>query len=202
MKPGDIIGFSGNGWLSCGINLLTYGIPYYHISHVGIVAELLKEDFDNALPGIYRHAEPGLYLFESTITSLLPCALTLTCQPGVKVRNIDIEVRNVKGRVWHYQCRHNLRPLEIRRLTCFLRSQLGKDYDKIGAFRAAGIGFSWLESLLRKEDLSSLFCSELCSAAYKHVGIMDTDNSSKWNPNSFVRYCRKENILLKPKRIK
>lgn len=202
MKPGDILGFSGDGWLSFGINLLTYGIPYYHISHVGIVAELQKEDFDNAIPGIYRYTEPGLYLFEATITSLPGCVLTLACKPGVKVRPIGVKVRNTKGRVWHYPCRHKIRPLESRRLTCFLRSQLGKNYDAIGAFRAAGLGFSGIESRLRKEDLSSLFCSELCAAAYKHIGIMDTTNASKWSPNSLVRYCRKENILLKPRRLK
>uniref|UniRef100_A0A6M3KW56 Peptidase n=1 Tax=viral metagenome TaxID=1070528 RepID=A0A6M3KW56_9ZZZZ len=204
IKAGDILGFSGNGWLSFGINLLTYGIPYYNISHVGIVADVDDEDFPglNKKPGFWTRHPTGLFLFESLVFPDPPCLFLLTGAPGVRASNIDESINRSRGRVWHYPCRHNLRPLHSRRLTRFLVDQLGKGYDKIGAFRAAGVGFSWLESLLRKEDLSSLFCSELCAAAYKHIWVMDTDHASKWSPNSFIRYCRKENILLEPKRLK
>ena len=38
IKAGDIIGFSGRSWISAGINIATYGIPLWGISHVGIMA--------------------------------------------------------------------------------------------------------------------------------------------------------------------
>ena len=38
-KAGDIIGFSGDSWLSVGINLATYGIPFWSLSHVGILGD-------------------------------------------------------------------------------------------------------------------------------------------------------------------
>ena len=38
IKAGDIVGFSGPSWISAGINIATYGIPLWGISHVGIMA--------------------------------------------------------------------------------------------------------------------------------------------------------------------
>jgi hypothetical protein len=65
-KPGDILGFSGDTWVSATINLATYGIPYWHLSHVGIVAEWDGDGY----PGhdkrgrITRAQVPRLLLFE------------------------------------------------------------------------------------------------------------------------------------------
>ena len=58
-KAGDIIGFSGDSWMSAGINMATYGIPFWSLSHVGIVGEHDGE----------------LLLFESTELNKLPCAI-------------------------------------------------------------------------------------------------------------------------------
>ena len=38
-KPGDLIGFSGDSPVSDAINLGTFGLPRWGISHVGIMAE-------------------------------------------------------------------------------------------------------------------------------------------------------------------
>ena len=43
---------------------------------------------------------------------------------------------------------------------------------------------------------------EMISAAYADIGLMPTDNASRWNPNSLVRHLRHHEILLKPFRIK
>jgi hypothetical protein len=75
-------------------------------------------------------------------------------------------------------------------------------YDEMGAFRSAGIGLSWIESLFREEDLTTIFCSEWCCAAHTEIGIFRTDNVSRWNPNRFVRTERRQGILLKPRRLK
>src|SRR5690349_10220807 len=60
IKPGDILGFSGYHPASIAINLVTYGIPFWHLSHVGIVGEHCGE----------------LVLFESCITDPDPCVIT------------------------------------------------------------------------------------------------------------------------------
>ena len=67
---------------------------------------------------------------------------------------------------------------------------------------SAGKAWSWFESLLHEEDLGHIFCSELCAAAHREIGMLRTDNVSRWNPNRFVRYERWERILAKPWRLK
>jgi len=185
-KAGDIIGFSGDSWLSAGINLVTYGIPFWSLSHVGILGEHDGE----------------LLLFESTSLSDLPCVIQGKPVWGTQAHRIDECVRAYGGKVWHYPLYRPLYPFENKRLSAFLLEYLGKDYDAIGAFRAGGIGWSWLESKLRRQDLTSLFCSEYCAAAHAHVGVFRTDHVSRWSPNRLVRTERRRGILLKPWRLK
>ena len=63
VKAGDILGFSGRSWISAGINIATYGIPLWGISHVGIMA----------------HSPDGkLRFFESTsLDGDIPCEIRL-----------------------------------------------------------------------------------------------------------------------------
>ena len=185
-KPGDIIGFSGNCWLSVGINLASYGIPFWSLSHVGIVGEHKGE----------------LLLFESTSLSELPCAIQGKPVWGTQAHRLDGCVRAYRGKVWHYPLYRPLYAFESQRLSAFLLKYLGKDYDAIGAFRAGGIGWSWLESKLRRQDLTSLFCSEYCAAAHAHVGVFRTDHVGRWSPNRLVRTERRRGILRRPWRLK
>jgi len=39
VRPGDLIGFSGESFISDFINVVTYGVPRWGISHVGIMGE-------------------------------------------------------------------------------------------------------------------------------------------------------------------
>ncbi len=186
VKAGDIIGFSGDSWLSAEINLTTYGIPFWSLSHVGIVGE----------------HEGELLLFESTEHNTLPCAIQGKQVCGTQAHRLDECIRAYDGKVWHYPLYRPLYAFESQRLSTFLLKYLGKDYDSIGAFRAAGVGWSWLESKLRRQDMSSLFCSEYCAAAHASVGVFCTDHVSRWNPNQLVRTERRTGILLKPWRLK
>lgn len=205
IKPGDIIGFSGDSWMSAMINLTTYGIPYWDLSHVGIVAE-----YDEMWDGRgreypcceYRPRHHELFLFESTFGCLMPCKIQDRVGNGTQAHDIDERIKQYGGKVWHYPLSCALRPLESRRLTAFLLEHLGRDYDAIGAIRAGGVGFSWLESRLRQEDLSSLFCSEYCAGAHKHIDILDVHSASRWSPNLLTRVERRRGILLKPRRMK
>ena len=39
MKAGDILAFSGHSLTSAFINVVSYGIPFWSVSHVGIIGE-------------------------------------------------------------------------------------------------------------------------------------------------------------------
>jgi len=205
IKPGDIIGFSGDSWVSATINIATYGIPYWDLSHVGIVAEydVMWDGPGREYPySEFRHRHHELLLFESTFGCPMPCEILGKVTSGVQAHPIAKRIEQYGGKVWHYPLYRELRPLETRRMTAFLLEYLGRNYDWIGAVRAAGRGFSWLESRLRREDLSSLFCSEYCAGAHKHINLLDTHSASRWSPNLLTRVERRCGILLKPRRLK
>lgn len=185
LKAGDIIACSGYAWTSFLINFATYGLPCYHASHVGIIGEYNGE----------------LLLFESTTLDDLPCVIQGEQIDGVKAVRLKDRVEQYSGRIWHYPLFRHLYVDEAARLNEFLCAKVGTPYDKIGAIRAGGIGWSWIEHLLHREDLSFIFCSELCAAAHTKIGLLRTDNVSRWNPNRFVRRERRERILRKPWRV-
>ena len=182
---GDLIGFSGSDWLSAGINLTTYGVPGWSLSHVGIVGEYRDE----------------VVLFESTTLSELPCLVQGKVVSGAQVHPIEDRLAGYTGRVWHYPLYRSLYKHERLRLNEFLCSRVGTPYDAIGAFRSAGVGYSWIESWLQPADLSSLFCSEWCAAAHAATGIFANAHVSRWNPNRFVRAERRAGILRRRIRL-
>jgi hypothetical protein len=185
MVPGDVIGFSGRSLLSDVINITTYGIPRWSISHVGIVA-----------------AYKGQYLlWESTTLDDTPCCILNRFIKGVQAHPL-CTITRYKGRVWHYPLVQQLSEEESHYLTEFLLQRLGVPYDEIGAIRSGGAGFSLVESMLRPENLASIFCSELVAAAHRSLGLIDTGNVSRWSPNFLVREERRRGILAKPERQK
>ena len=87
IKAGDIIGFSGDSWISTLVNIATYGIPFWGLSHVGIMG----------------HADDGrLMLFESTQLDDLPCEITGEVFLGTQAHQLEHVVKVYKGKVWHY----------------------------------------------------------------------------------------------------
>jgi hypothetical protein len=186
VSPGDIIGFSGEGLVSIFINCVTYGIPLWSISHVGIIGE----------------HDGRLLIFESTTTDTVPCEVTGKCIAGSQAHSVQHQLDHYKGRLWHYPLYRPLFGHERKRLHTFLHQTVGLSYDNIGAFRAGGLGFSWFESQLREADLHSLFCSEWCAAAHAEIGLFATDNVSRWSPNLLCRTERRMGILKKPRRLK
>ena len=61
---------------------------------------------------------------------------------------------------------------EDERLTEFLMATIHTPYDAMGAIRSAGVGLSWIESLLHPDNLNSIFCSEWVAAAYANIGLV------------------------------
>lgn len=187
IKSGDLIGFSGQSWLSSAINIGTYGIPLFGISHVGIMA----------------HADDGrLLIFESTSLENLPCEISHENFTGTQAHLLDDILHEYKGRAWHYPLYRSLYQSEDERLTSFLMDTIHVPYDAMGAFRSAGVGLSWFESLFRSQDLQTIFCSEWIAAALSTIGVFPTSNASRWNPNRLVRHLCWNGILCKPRRIK
>jgi len=188
IKAGDIIGFSGRSWIRAAVNIATYGIPLWGISHVGIMA----------------HAADGrLLIFESTsLDGNIPCEITGKPICGTQAHSLDFILGHYDGKAYHYPLYRALYPSENERLTAFLIGTIGVPYDMTGAFRSAGVGLSWIESLFRRQDLTSIFCSEWVAAAYAVTGLHPTDNVSRWNPNRLCRHLRGRNILCKPRRLK
>jgi hypothetical protein len=154
LKSGDVIGFAGWGVLSDVINLLTFGLPRYSVSHVGIVCD------DK--------------LYEST------------SKRGVTATNLQKRLKSYGGRVYHYELPRPLYEHESERLRSFLDEQLGKDYDTKGAFKSGGLVIAVISRFLRRQDLTTLFCSELVAGALQNVGILAIKHSG-YNPNRLTR---------------
>ena len=201
-KPGDIIGFSGDAWLSGFINLVTYGVPWWGISHVGIIAEVTDKNRFRSFYDYWGPNPPELMLFESTMNCPMECEIAEKMVDGVQAHAVWDCIDAYSGKAWHYPLSRSLTDEESQSLTNSLFERLGTEYDAIGAVRAGGVGFSWIESMLRKEDLSSLFCSELCADEHRKLKLLRTKSVSKWSPNRFTRYERKHGIVQKPRRVK
>ena len=185
-KVGDVLGFSGTGRLSWGINLATYGVPGWGISHVGIIGEW----------------QGRLVLYESTINDDLPCVISKHRFSGVQAHEIAEVISVYPGRVWHYSLYRSLYDHESKRLHSFLDKKIGTPYDQLGAIRSAGAGFSWIESIFRKENLEWIYCSELLAATFAATGLYPIVNASRWNPNRLIRRLRRHRVLKRPERIK
>jgi len=187
VKPGDIVAFSGCSWISAAVNIGTWGIPLLGLSHVGIIA----------------HDDKGrLLIFESTSLEDLPCVISEENFTGTQAHWLEDILRVYKGRAYHYPLYRPLYPNEDERLTQFLMETIHTPYDMMGAFRAAGVGLSWFESLLRPQDLSTIFCSEWVASALSVIGVYPTSNASRWNPNHLIRHLRWNGVLCKPRRLK
>lgn len=186
IKPGDVVGFSGTGKCSIFINLMSYGIPRWGISHVGIIGAYHGENL----------------LFESTTLSNVPCVIQGKPFRGTQAVRLADRVAKYKGRIWLYPLYRKLYTAEADRLNEFLIEHIGLPYDHVGAINAGGEVWSWFGTHIREECLKRIFCSELCAAAHREIGLIRTNNVSSWNPNRFIRSERWHNILAQPRRLK
>lgn len=182
-KHGDIVAFQTPGLTSAVIRAVTFG----SVSHVGIVSD---------------HAG-RLALYESTTLAAgsQPCVVAGRAVKGVQVHWIE-EIANRPGKVWRYPIAKALDEKESRRLKIFLVSQLGKDYDYAGALSSGPRLLRWASWLLKEESLNSVFCSELCAAAYHRLLRFDIRTASVYNPNNMLRRMLRHRSILEPERIK
>jgi len=183
--PGDVIGFSG--WDATGfwINVGTLGIPFWDLSHIGIIGT------------------DGL-LYESTTMLKHPCAVLGKFIRGTQAQCPVSRIQNYNGICWHYKQTTPLSPMQRIRLGCFLRDNLGKKYDALGAFRSRTLVTG---PLLRKlcpheENLATIFCSEYVVGALEATKMLPETNCSIWNPNRAARLLRRKRLVRRRRRIR
>lgn len=184
-QNGDLIGFSGQGFVADGINLGSYGIPRWDICHIGIVCE------HEGVP----------YLWESSIVNNDgPCEITNATNSGVQARHIGGTIQR-PGKVWHYKLRTPLSSTETTVLQLKLLQLLGRPYDLRGAIRSGGFLLRILGMLMHREDVSTLFCSEMVAHLLDEIKVFDTRNASGWSPNALVRNLFSDGVVLTRERL-
>lgn len=167
LKTGDIVLFSGKGFISAGIKFATRS----KWSHVGMVIILPEYDF--------------VVLWESTTLSKTKELKSGALKRGVQIVPLSERIKNHDGDV-------AIRSLEgiefdsgtLQSLMSFRKEIAGRDYEKdqIELLKSAYDGpFGGNE-----EDLSTLFCSELCAEAYQRLGLLSEDKpSNEYTPADF-----------------
>ena len=179
-KAGDLIGFSSYSLNGVIINLGTFGIPFYNLSHIGIV-------------GMPPTNTP--FLFESTTLATTPCIYNLKKCEGTQAHYLGNRINNYYGKVYHYPLAIPLTFQQKINLLEFLIKHLGQPYDYIGAIRARD--FSLIEKLIyRKPDLASMYCSEYVLAAIKHIDLLgNLSPEMNWSPNKLIRFAQKFGLV-------
>jgi len=175
--PGDWIGFSS--WslrppLGVAINLFTWGVPFWGLSHIAVVT---------------RHPDhPWPLLFEATTRVDEPCVVQGYRMDGAQYHKIERRIATYRGLVWHYPLALPLCPGEVRRLAEFCDGLKGRSYDAIGAVGARDTLSGRLARRGVPEDLTSLFCSEVAVACDKISGRAPLEEvSSVYSPNRATR---------------
>lgn len=179
--PGDLVSFSGHNLSGLVINLGSFGIPFFGLSHIGIVANYLGK----------------LRLFESTSLNDTPCLIQGKNVSGSQVQNLDIRIKAYPGTVKRIPLKTPLGDGKSRRLTEYLVESVGQPYDYLGAERSGGILWAQLHRFFHEESAESLFCSEWVALALRHIDVFRTGNASSWNPNSLYRQLIKRGIYCR-----
>jgi len=186
LSDGDVIGFSGKGLVSDAINVGTWALPRWGLSHIGIVSTY------KGIP----------MLFESTsVCSDSVCAITGEPISGVQAHKLDELIRR-PGRVWQYRPVKPLNGGERLALKFCLLHALGQPYDYVGAARSGGFLLRLIEGALRQPEVTKLFCSELVALALNSIGKTRIANVSAQSPNSLGRYLQRHGVYKRPTQLK
>lgn len=167
LKTGDIVLFSGKGLISAGIKWSTSS----RWSHVGMILRLPEYDF--------------ITIWESTTLSSIVDLDTNSARKGVQLVPLSARVNDYDGAI------------AIRKLTG--AAQISDNVKALMQFRREVAGRPYEKSELEliksaydgpfgknKEDLSSLFCSELVAEAYQRMGLVTyAKASNEYTPADF-----------------
>ena len=173
LKTGDILLFSGKGHISEGIKFFTLS----KWSHVGVV---------------YRFVDPldpdgSVFCWESTTLSDIEDADTGKLTRGVQRVELSERIERCFAKGYEISLRPLSKPLTddmVRALNTFRHEVSGTPYEKskIELIKSAYDGIFGEN----KEDLSSLFCSELVAEAYQQMGLLtEAIPSNEFTPKDF-----------------
>lgn len=182
IRPGDIIGTSGQGLVSDFINLGSLGVPRRGLSHIAIV-------------GPYDPRYGVNLVYESTSFGRPACARQRKKVSGFQAHPLSEIVTPDTSRAYWYPLRAPLLNDEIVELERHLSLYLGSSYDFVGAGKSGGGCLKWLVNVLfGREDTTTLFCSEIVALILARLNRFHTRNASGYNPNSLIRRLRLQGI--------
>lgn len=169
LRTGDVLLFSGKGFASAGIKRIL-GCAW---SHVGLVVRIAGSG--------------GPLLLESTPCRHLVDAITGRATGGVRLVCLSERLASFDGAIAVRRLDRALAPAQIERLMGVLRQLHGRPYER-----------RWLELVLSvsdrversRENLSSLFCSELIAEILQGIGLLDDVDhgglpSNEYTPHHF-----------------
>lgn len=167
LKTGDLVLFSGEGLLSKIVKVATNS----KWSHIGLI--------------IYDEAFDMLTVWESTTLSNTKDMISNQFVRGVQITPLSNRLLNYKGEMAVRILRNRVTAPYQKKLAKLRRELRGRDYEhnKLDLLLAAydgPFGFA-------KEDLSSVFCSELVAAAYMAMDLLLTGatSASEYTPADF-----------------
>lgn len=165
LKSGDVVLFSGKGFISRLIQLGTLS----KYSHVGLV---VRKGGD-------------LYLWESTTLSDIPDVESGEYVKGVQMVSLKERLITYDGGVAIRRLKLPLTTAQEAAYEAFREEVKGRPYEKsnVALVRSAVDILSG-----QKEDLSSLFCSEMDAEAYQRMELVNEDkSSSEYTPADFAK---------------
>lgn len=164
LKTGDIVLFSGKQAISAAIKWMSRS----KWSHVGMVYRL----------------EDLILLWESTMISDITDFDSNEAVRGVRLVVLSECVKQYDADIVVRHLKVDWTDKMNRALTAFRRKVRGRPYEKskVELIKAAYDG--WLGE--NREDLSSLFCSELIAETYQQVGLLPDVKDGGWPSNEYT----------------
>lgn len=173
LRTGDILLFSGKGGISDGIKFFC-GSKW---SHVAMVYRFTDNSGDS----------DSVFCWESTTLSNIPDAETGKLTRGVQRVELSERLERCFASGYEVSVRRlnqNLDMNMLKALDAFRREVSGRPYEKNWLELVKSAYDGWLG--MNKEDLSSLFCSEMVAAAYQRMGLLSRDlASNEYTPKDF-----------------
>jgi len=167
IQTGDIVLFSGKGGISSAIKWFTRS----GWSHVGMA--LRVEEFDTVL------------LWESTTLSDIADIESGRQTRGVQLVTLSERLMRYKGDVAIRHLDAARTPERLGSLRAFRAEARGRPYEESALEMIRAAYDLWGGS--NREDLSSLFCSELIAEAYQRMGLLCEDKpSNEYTPADFA----------------
>ena len=166
LRTGDIVLFSGKGPVSDVIKYATLS----KWSHVGLILKLPEYNF--------------LTVWESTTLSNVADLETGVPRKGVQLVPLSARVQAYSGDIVVRQLKGGILLDAKARLMALRRELRGKPYERSKLELLKAVYDGPLGE--NREDLSSIFCSELVAEAYQYLGLLpDKPPSNEYTPADF-----------------